>query len=723
MSRNLPTPAAPAQDETRGVLAIRPFRKLWNSMVFSSLGDWLGLLATTALAQQLSGGDYARANFAIAGVFIARLLPAVFLGPIAGVIADRFDRRKLMVTCDVLRTGLYISIPLAHSYVWLYTATILVECVTLFWSPAKEASVPNLVPREKLESANQVSLLAAYGTAPIAALIFTFLSLFTSAFVALIPGFSATAVDVALYVNAASFAFAAFTVFNLHEIPKGAAAKHATDVGIMKSLMEGWKSVSGSKIIRGLVVGMVGAFIAAGAVIGLARTFVGDLGGGEAAYGILFGAVFSGLASGIAFGPKVFAQFSRRRLFGASLAIAGFFLVLLAAIPNLVLAVFIVIALGAFSGISWVTGFTMLGMEVQDEVRGRTFAFVQSLIRVVLVAVLAAAPLIAAAVGQHTFKFQNTQISYNGASVTIFIAGLIAMLIGVVSYNQMKDRPNISLWSDISNAFKGELGSITGAPTKGVFIVFEGGEGIGKTTQSRLLQQWLEQEGESVVLSREPGGSDLGVEIRKILLSHSTGEISPRAEALLYAADRAHHVFAVIRPALAASQVVISDRYFDSSIAYQGAGRVLEPGEVARISRWATESLFPTLTIIIDLPAEIGLARLKSKDRLESQPIAFHERVRQEFLQLALLDPERYFIVDGNQSITDIHTAVIERVSQIQTLKRNAREDKGSLLLRPIRAVNKAVRSTATKTSSSASKAVRNVSKKSPEKKKSVKKK
>ena len=692
-------------------------------MVFSSLGDWLGLLATTALAQQLSGGDYAKANFAIAGVFIARLLPAVFLGPIAGVIADRFDRRKLMVTCDVLRTALYISIPLAHSYMWLYTATILVECVTLFWSPAKEASVPNLVPREKLESANQVSLLAAYGTAPIAALVFTFLSLFTSAFVALIPGFSATAVDVALYVNAASFAFAAFTIFNLHEIPKGAAAKHSADVGIMKSLIEGWKSVSGSAIIRGLVVGMVGAFIAAGAVIGLARTFVGDLGGGEAAYGILFGAVFTGLASGIAFGPKVFAQFSRRRLFGASLTIAGFFLVLLAAIPNLVLAVFIVIALGAFSGISWVTGFTMLGMEVQDDLRGRTFAFVQSLIRVVLVAVLAVAPLIAAAVGQHTFKFQNTQISYNGASVTIFIAGLIATLIGAISYRQMKDRPNVSLWSDIANALKGELGSITGAPTKGIFIVFEGGEGIGKSTQSRLLKQWLEQEGESVVLSREPGGSDLGVEIRKILLSHSTGEISPRAEALLYAADRAHHVFSVIRPALAAGQVVISDRYFDSSIAYQGAGRILEPGEVARISRWATESLFPTLTVIIDLPAEIGLARLKSKDRLESQPLAFHERVRQEFLQLALLDPERYFIVDGNQSIEDIHTDVIERVSQIQTLKRNAREDRGNLLLRPIRAVNKAVRSTASKTSTSATNAVRSVRKKSPAKKKTATKK
>ncbi len=697
MARTLPTPAAPAQDETRGVLAIRPFRKLWNSMVFSSLGDWLGLLATTAMAQQLSGGDYATANFAIAGVFIARLLPAVFLGPLAGVIADKLDRRKLMVSCDIVRAGLYISIPIFHNYFWLYTATILVECVTLFWSPAKEASVPNLVPREKLESANQVSLLAAYGTAPIAALLFTFLSLFTSAFVALIPNFSATAVDIALYVNALSFAFAAFTIWNLREIPKGAAAKHAADTGILKSLLEGWKAVSGSKIIRGLILGMVGAFVAAGAVIGLARTFVGDLGGGEAAYGVLFGAVFTGLAAGIAFGPKVFAQFSRRRLFGASLTIAGLFLVGLAAIPNLVLAVFTVIALGAFSGICWVTGFTMLGMEVADDVRGRTFAFVQSLIRVVLVAVLAIAPLIAAAVGEHTFEFQNTQVSYNGAAVTILIAGLIASFIGALSYHQMKDRPNVSLWSDISNAIKGELGGITGAPTKGTFIVFEGGEGIGKSTQAKLLKAWLEQEGESVVLTREPGGSDLGIEIRKILLSHSTGEISPRAEALLYAADRAHHVHSLIRPALAAGQVVIGDRYFDSSIAYQGAGRVLEPGVVARISRWATESLFPTLTIIIDLPAEIGLGRLKSKDRLESQPIDFHERVRQEFLQLSLLDPERYFIVDGNKTIEETHAEIITRVSEIGALKRNAREDKGNLLLRPIRAAGKAVKRAAPK--------------------------
>jgi dTMP kinase len=672
----LPTPAAPAQDQTRSVLAIPAFRKLWNSMVFSSLGDWLGLLATTALAAQLSGGSYATANFAIAGVFIARLLPAVFLGPIAGVIADRFDRRKLMVTADIFRAALYISIPIVNTYFWLYAAMILVECLTLFWSPAKEATVPNLVGKDKLESANQASLLAAYGTAPVAAILFSLLTLFASAIESLFPFSIGDSVDIALYANAATFAFAAFTIWGLKEIPKGAAANKTKDENVWKSLHDGWKSVSETKLIRGLVVGMIGAFSAAGAVIGLARTFVGDLGGGDAAYGVLFGAVFTGLAIGIAFGPKIFAQFSRRRLFGASLTTAGFFLVLLALIPNLVLAVFTVIFLGAFSGVTWVTGFTMLGMEVQDEVRGRTFAFVQSLIRITLVAVLAIAPAAAAAFGVHTYQIQNATFNFNGAQVTILIAGLIASIIGYISYRQMRDRPNVSLWSDIANALKGELGGITGAPTAGTFIAFEGGEGTGKSTQSKLLKEWLEARGENVVLSREPGGTDLGKDLRKILLGHETGAISPRAEALLYAADRAHHVFSVIRPALANGDVVITDRYFDSSIAYQGAGRVLSPGEVARISRWATESLFPTLTIVIDLPAEIGIGRLKNRDRLEAEPLAFHERVRQEFLQIARLDPERYLVVDGRQTVDAIHTEITKRIALLPAISHEIKKQK-----------------------------------------------
>ncbi|CAM8619877.1 enterobactin exporter EntS [Candidatus Planktophila dulcis] len=697
MPASLPTPAAPAQDARRGVLAIPAFRKLWNSMLFSSLGDWLGLLATTALAQQLSGGSYATANFAIAGVFIARLLPAVFLGPIAGVIADRFDRRRLMVSVDVMRAGLYISIPIVHTYFWLYTAMILVECLTLFWSPAKEASVPNLVPRDKLENANQVSLLAAYGTAPIAAILFSLLTLLSGAIAAISPLLPSNSVDIALYINALSFLFAAWTIRGLKEIPKGSASKLNKDENVGQSLIQGWKAVSESKIIRGLIIGMVGAFSAAGAVIGLARTFVGDLGGGDAAYGVLFGSVFTGLAIGIAFGPKVFAQFSRRRLFGASLTTSGVFLVLLALISNLVLSVIIVAILGAFSGIAWVTGFTMLGMEVHDDVRGRTFAFVQSLIRITLVAVLAIAPIIAATIGVHRFEFQTIVLNYNGAQITILIAGLIAVLIGSVSYHQMKDRPTVSLWSDILAALQGELGAITGAQAKGIFIAFEGGEGTGKSTQSKLLQKWLEQEGETVVLSREPGGTDLGKVLRKILLGHETGIISPRAEALLYAADRAHHVFSVIRPGLDRGEVVITDRYFDSSAAYQGAGRVLNPSEVARISRWATESLYPTLTILIDVPAEVGLSRLQSRDRLEAEPTEFHERVRQEFLQIAMMDPERYFVVDGTQTVEEIHTQIIARVAELPALKRNAQGPQQNKFLKPIRTATHAVTTTVTR--------------------------
>jgi dTMP kinase len=698
VSNSLPRPAAPAPDETRSVLAIPAFRRLWQAMAFGSLGDWLGLLATTALAQQLSGGNYATANFAIAGVFIARLLPAVFLGPLAGVIADRLDRRMLMVVADVIRFALYVSIPIVGNYFWLYTATILVECVSLFWSPAKDATVPNLVPKEKLESANQVSLFAAYGTAPIAAGLFAILALLSGAIAAAFPSFKGTSIDIALYINALSFAFSAWTIFNLREIPKRHQSGKQADSSVGKSLIEGYKVVSSSRIIRGLIVGMIGAFIAAGAVIGLARTFVGDLGGGDAGYGVLFGSVFTGLAIGIAFGPKIFAQFSRRRLFGASLTVAGSFLVLLAAIPNFTLAVFIVIILGAFSGVCWVTGFTMLGLEVHDDVRGRTFAFMQSIIRVTLVAVLAISPIIAAYIGEYRIKVRNTEVAYNGAAITLLLAGLFAILIGAVSYHQMKDRPNVSIWSDISNAIKGELGSITGAQTKGIFIAFEGGEGSGKSTQSKLLKKWLEEEGEEVLLSREPGGTEMGKDLRRILLDHSTGEISPRAEALLYAADRAHHVFSKIRPALDRGEVVITDRYFDSSIAYQGAGRILVSGEVARISRWATESLFPTLTILMDQPAEIGLSRLKRKDRLEVEPIDFHERIRQEYLQLTLLDPERYLVVDGRQSIEEIHDEIIARVGEIPGLRRNIRDAQGNRLMKPIRRAATTARNTARKT-------------------------
>jgi len=676
MAQPLPYPGAPAQSDSRSVLSIPAFRRLWNSMAFSSFGDWLGLLATTALAQELSNGDYKKANFAIAGVFIVRLLPAVILGPIAGVIADRFDRRRLMIICDILRFGLYLSIPLVHNYLWLYTATVLVETVTLFWSPAKEASVPNLVPKDKLENANQVTLLASYGTAPIAAIAFSLLALLGSGITRIFSERYASTANLALYLDAISFLYCAWIVYTLKELPRGASSEKAKQDSVTKSLLEGFKSVNQSKVIRGLILGMLGAFFAAGAVIGLARTFVGDLNAGDAAYGVLFGAVFTGLALGISAGPKVFSQFSRRRLFGAALTISSVFLILLSLISNLVLAIIVTILLGAFAGVSWVSGFTMLGLEVEDEVRGRTFAFVQSLIRISLVLVLAVSPVIAAAIGKHTFVFGTITATYNGAAFTMCAAGIIGTIIGIISYLQMRDRPTVSLWSDIAAAFRGELGAITGVTHQGIFISFEGGEGSGKSTQTQLLKTYLESIGESVIVTREPGGTPLGNQLRQILLANETGLISPRSEALMYAADRANHVFELIRPALERGDIVITDRYIDSSVAYQGAGRVLQPAEVARISRWATENLTPILTIIMDIPATKGLGRLQSQDRLESEPLAFHERVRQEFLNLANVDPERYFVVDATQSKEAIAQQIQDRVSQISLLKIN--QDKKS---------------------------------------------
>ncbi len=650
--------------ESRGVLNIPSFRRLWRALSFSAFGDWLGLLASTALAQQLAGEDYAKANFAIAGVFIVRLIPAVILGPLAGVLADRLDRKTLMVISDLVRFGLYLSIPIVGNYFWLYTATLLAETATLFWSPAKEATVPNLVPKDKLEAANQVQLLVAYGSAPFAAALFAILALFNNALSGIFQWQDSTAADIGLYINAFSFLYAAFVIYTLKEIPKGVASAK-NEASIIKSLTEGWKFATTSKIVRGLIVGMIGAFVAAGAVIGLARTFVGDLQAGEVAYGVLFGSVFIGLALGISLGPKILGNFSRRRIFGASLFTAGLFLFVLSLIQNLVLAIFIVLILGAFSGICWVTGFTMLGLEVEDELRGRTFAFVQSLIRVVLILVLAISPLIAAAIGSHTFTFYEISLQYNGAAFTMLIAGIIATSVGFISYRQMRDRPSVSFFADIRSAFRGELGAFSTYTVPGFFIVFEGGEGSGKSTQTKILKDWFEERGLRVTLTREPGGTELGSKLREILLAKETGEISPRSEALLYASDRAHHVFSVIRPALERNEVVISDRYMDSSVAYQGAGRVLSSEEVARISRWATEGLTPHLTVILDQPPSRGLSRIRNTDRLESESIEFHDRVRDEYSILAGRDPDRYLVVDATQPIESIANLVRARVQEV----------------------------------------------------------
>ena len=200
------------------------------------------------------------------------------------------------------------------------------------------------------------------------------------------------------------------------------------------------------------------------------------------------------------------------------------------------------------------------------------------------------------------------------------------------------------------------------------WITLEGGDGAGKTTQAALLQEWLVAAGHTVVRTREPGGTEVGLLLREIVLHHR-GEVIDRTEALLYAADRAQHVATVVRPALERGEIVIQDRYLDSSVAYQGAGRVLGREEVRNLSLWAAEGLLPDLTVLLDLDPDAARSRLdaddKPFDRLESERHDFHRRVRAEFLVLAEAEPERFLVLDASRPVDELAAAVRERVTAL----------------------------------------------------------
>lgn len=202
----------------------------------------------------------------------------------------------------------------------------------------------------------------------------------------------------------------------------------------------------------------------------------------------------------------------------------------------------------------------------------------------------------------------------------------------------------------------------------GLFVSFEGIDGVGKSTQADLLEAFLLENGKTVVRTLEPGGTELGQEIRHLLL-HRRGDVAPRAEALLYAADRAHHVAAKIRPALARGEVVITDRYLDSSVAYQGAGRVLNQEEVRDISMFAAENLLPDLTILLDLDAAASMARRAKTgtepDRLEREKVEFFEAVRAGYLKLAAAEPERFIVIPATQPIDQIQEQIRVRLTSL----------------------------------------------------------
>ena len=661
----------------RGVMQVTPFRRLWYSTALSSLGDWLGLLATTAMATSLVRTYQAQAN-ALGGVLVVKLLPAIVLGPVAGAFADRFDRRRTMVISDVIRFGLFITIPIVHTLTWLLTASFLIECVSLFWMPAKDASVPNLVRRDQIESANQLSLITTYGITPVlGAALFSVLSLITNVLGRHLHFFKAKPVDLALYFDAGTFLFGAIVVLFINEISghRAGRAPDESQPGMMKLIREGASFVRHSRLVGGLIIGLVGAFAGGGAVIGAGKFFVTSLGGGNAAYGVLFGSVFVGLGSGMALGPRIARELSRRRLFGLSIVFAGVSLVLTALMPQVALAMVFVLCVGFGAGVAYLAGTTLMGTDVDDEMRGRVFALLQSLIRIVLIVALALVPFVVGAVGRRRVNVFGWHSTVDGSRFVLIAGGVLALAAGLLAYRKMDDRQQMSVWTDFRTSFRRNQEARRRMNSGCLFVAFEGGEGSGKSTQVQLMADTLREAGRRVFVTHEPGATGLGQRVRELVL-HAAESVTPRAEALLFAADRAQHVDTVIKPALESGAVVLTDRYVDSSLAYQGAGRNLSIEEVRRISKWATGDLRPDLTVLLDIPPAEGLARARGRgevDKLEAESLAFHERVRGAFRGLADANPRRYLVVDATLPPVEIATVVQARIDSLLTPRRNHR--------------------------------------------------
>ncbi|MEV4760586.1 dTMP kinase [Micromonospora sp. NPDC049559] len=661
------------------MLRIRPFRRLWLVLGAASLGDWLGLLATSIFAAGQVQGSTAK-GAAFGGVIAIRLLPSLLLGPIAGVFADRFDRRWTMVICDLLRFALYASIPLVAVLGagqgavvgWATVATFLIETITLLWIPAKEAAVPNLIPRTRLESANQLTLITTYGITPVlAAVVLAVLDRIVRSLSGSGGGAADMAPTIALYFNSLSrLATALVVAFGIKEISRSRTGdREQSEQGMFRQFTEGWRFIGRSALVRGLVLGIFGAFAGGGIVIGTARFFAASLGAGDAAFYLLFGAIFVGLALGIGLGPMIVRDMSRRRWFGLSIVLASGSVLLLAASIHLSMAILGAILVGAGAGMAFLAGTTLLGGEIADEVRGRVFAVVQIGTRLVLIFAIALSSVLVGVGGSRMLRIADLGISISSTRLLLLVAGVAGIFAGISAFRQMDDKRGTPVLADIWGSIRGRpLSPADPFASEGLFVVFEGGEGAGKSTQVKALAEALRRQGRDVVVTREPGATELGARIRRLVLEGEVGSrsVAPRTEALLYAADRAQHVATVVRPALARGAVVISDRYVDSSLAYQGAGRTLPVDELSWLSSWATGGLKPDLVVLLDVEPTAGLARAASRgagaDRLEGEAIDFHERVRYAFLDLATADPKRYLVLDAAQAPEVITAAALQRV-------------------------------------------------------------
>lgn len=594
----------------QGVIHLQSFRRMWAAIGVSSFGDWLGLLAMMGLAQQLTReGSIEGQAAAISGVLIVRLLPDLILAPIAGTIADKFDRRKTVIVGEVTAGLLYLMIALTWDIRTMYVGQFVIEALGLITMASKNTLWMSAVPREKIGSGQQILMFSIYGSFPLAAGLYAVLSWFHSFFVdatdaAIVPE-QRFVVLAALFLDAGTYFFSAFIVWWSRSLLKAhAAGESQQHEGIVKLIGEGVKFVFSNPTVRGLYIGVIGAFAAAGITAGVALTYVNSLNAGFAGYGILLGTAFTGLALGMIAGPKVLPAVARKRIFGLSIAIAGGFLMGMGVAGDFVLGLVMSFFVGLFAGIAWILGYTMIGQEVDEHIRGRTFAFVVSSGRIMLMLTLAIGPVLSGLLGSHEVIIGGASFEFSGPGLTLLIAGLVALLIGVYAGRATAPERTLGFrWLVQRMAPRGR--ALQEAARLGVFIVVEGADRTRVADQARHLAARLTSNGLPVTLTGEPTDSGVGHRISKLMDQVAAGaqscpDVLPSTAVFLAAADRAEHVDKVIRPALNSGQVVVCSGFVDTTIAFFGAMSEVDSEEIIRLSEWGNEGLVPDLTIVLD---------------------------------------------------------------------------------------------------------------------------
>jgi dTMP kinase len=434
--------APPVPPSSWRVFHSRSFLRLWIAQVVSSLGDWIGLIAILAIAARVSNNSGA----AVSLVMTTRVVPGFFLGTVGGVIIDKFDRRKVMVLCDIGRASLLLLLPFVESLPGLVLISLGLEVLTLLWGPAQAATVPNLVPEEQLQSANSLSLAASYGTFPIASIIFSLLAGFATVLgdFDVIRSFKVDQELLALVFDSATFLVSAAIVYRL-PIPRveGTGGKRIDWTEAFRDVKEGLQFVSHHALVRGVMLGLGIGIIGAGAMIPLGPSFAKEvLHGGSAAFGVLMTALGFGASFGVITLLWLQGRLPRATVFTFAVIGVGGFLLVAASFSALAPAALVVGAVGACAGCTYVTGFTVLQETTSDELRGRTFATLYTVIRLCLLISLTISPLWAdfwdwvsrqvlgpsqsVTVGPYSYAFPGVRIALWGGGLIALAAGMIA---------------------------------------------------------------------------------------------------------------------------------------------------------------------------------------------------------------------------------------------------------------------------------------------------------